>query len=459
MPTRVRACLPLVLAAGTLALAGCTTSNPQAARSALQKQISERTGADAAWPLTAGERRQTAEAVHALLAKELTAESAVRVALLNNHGLRATFEEIGVSQAELSAASRLPNPTLSAQVRWPSQSPRGPNSEFNLAFSLLDSVLLPLRRRMAAQEFAAAQSRVLHETLALVAGVKSAVYACQAALDTRDRLATIAEINAASADLARRQFDAGNINQLEYEQWLAAASEAALESRRAEVGVQAAREKINRLLGLDDAQLSWTLGGDLPAPPSPEIALDSLEELALRQRPDLAAARTEATLASQALNLKRKTRYLPVGINVGVNAEHESDGNNLIGPNIELGLPLFDQGQGDISRLSAHERRTRERVADLESAVRSDVRSARAALLAAREAAEFYRTTLLPQRERIVKATLLHYNAMQKSPYELLAAKEKQQAAELAAIDARRDYWIARTELERAVGGVLPSHP
>jgi outer membrane protein, heavy metal efflux system len=46
---------------------------------------------------------------------------------------------------------------------------------------------------------------------------------------------------------------------------------------------------------------------------------------------------------------------------------------------------------------------------------------------------------------------------MQKSTYELLMAKEQQQTAEHASIEALRDYWFARTELEHAIGGRLPA--
>ena len=55
--------------------------------------------------------------------------------------------------------------------------------------------------------------------------------------------------------------------------------------------------------------------------------------------------------------------------------------------------------------------------------VRSEVREARDALISARDAAEYYEKVLLPQRQRVLRETLLHYNAMQKSSYELLAAK------------------------------------
>jgi outer membrane protein, heavy metal efflux system len=456
MTTFSRTFFPASLAVGALVLGGCTTANPRASLPAVQKQLGERSGSQVAWPMTDDERRQTDASVKAWLDADLTVESAVSIALFNNHSLRATFEEIGVSQAELAAASRLPNPTLSASVRWPSNSPRGPNSEFGLAFSLLDSVLLPLRKRLAEQQFTTVQNRVTHEALGLVAEVKTAFYAALAAQDFRIRLETIANINAAAADLAQRQFDAGNINQLEREQWVVVAQQTQLDLKRADAEIRVAREKVNRLLGLRTAQTNWKLTGSLPALPPQESALGTLEETALEQRLDLQAARTDVALSQKALDLKRKTRLLPFGVNVGVDTERESDGNRLTGPNLEIGLPIFDQGQGEVARLSANWRMNQERLAALESDVRSEVRAASDALQTARETVEFYQQTLLPQRKLIVRQTLLHYNAMQKSTYELLAAKEQQQTAEHASIEALRDYWFARTELEHAIGGRLP---
>ena len=98
-------------------------------------------------------------------------------------------------------------------------------------------------------------------------------------------------------------------------------------------------------------------------------------------------------------------------------------------------------------------RQAAEEVAALENDVRSQVREAHAALVAARGAAEFAKSRLLPNQQEILRETLLQYNAMQKSNFELLAAKEREVRAERGAVDALRDYWLARVALERAVGG------
>jgi cobalt-zinc-cadmium efflux system outer membrane protein len=88
--------------------------------------------------------------------------------------------------------------------------------------------------------------------------------------------------------------------------------------------------------------------------------------------------------------------------------------------------------------------------------IRSEVREARARLLAQRNLAKYYKV-LLSERMRILELTLHQYNGMLKGPYDLLLAKQNEVTTEQAYVEAWRDYWIARAELERALGGRLPT--
>jgi cobalt-zinc-cadmium efflux system outer membrane protein len=211
---------------------------------------------------------------------------------------------------------------------------------------------------------------------------------------------------------------------------------------------------LNRLLGLWGKQTDWKLADELPSLPEKELPLENLESLAVGQRLDLAAARNQAQAVRNALQLKSTTRFLP-GVIVGVDTERNTDGQRVTGPTLSLELPLFDQGQPAVARLAARYRQAQRSFEALAVNVRSEVREARDALVVARDAAEYFQKILLPQRQRILRETLLQYNAMQKSSYELLAAKEREQVAERGYIETLRDYWIARGELERAVGGRL----
>ena len=411
------------------------------------------------WPQSDSEKSDAENAVHELLATDLTPDAAVRVALVNNRSLRATFEELGVSQADLVAAGRLHNPTFFASSRWPNQAPRGPDVEFSLTADLFDDLLIPLRRKVAGAQLDAAERRVAQAVLDLAAQVKTAAYTLEARQQFRLRLEAIANANDVAADLARRQYDAGNINKLDLAMQQASAQEARLELMRTDAQIQSDREAINRLLGLSGAETDWKMAGEMPSLPEAEPPLSHLEESAISQRLDLAAAKSQVALAQSAFDLKRKTRLLPGTVNLGVDTERNPDGSRVTGPQLEIGLPIFDQGQADMARLGAELRRAQDNFEALSAEIGSDVRAARNALLAARSAAEFYDKTLLPQRELIVRQTLLNYNAMQKNTYELLMAKEQEQMAEREGIEAIRDYWIARVQLERALGGRLVPAP
>src|SRR3989442_1293322 len=94
----------LLVTALPLAIVGCRT-NPTAGFNDVQKTLAERSGHEIVWPLTAEANEQANTKVRELLAQELTAESAVQVALLNNRHLRSTFEELDISRADVIQAA------------------------------------------------------------------------------------------------------------------------------------------------------------------------------------------------------------------------------------------------------------------------------------------------------------------------------------------------------------------
>ena len=444
----------LLTAALPLLFAGCTSTNPKAAFNDVGKTVAARTGQQVRWARDDSQRNEVAMTVETLLQTNLTVPAAVTIALLNNRSLQAEFEEVGISQADLAQAARLKNIVIVGSWRFPDRPPSLTDAEYSAAGDFLDLLTLPARKKIARRELEQTKLRVADSVLRLAADAQTAFYTVQASGELARRLGVIAEVNDAAADLAQRQYDAGNINDLELRNSQASAAQARLDSMLAKAQTRAERERLNRVLGLSGGQTQWKVADELPRLPATELPLENLETLAVNQRLDLAAMRSEAEAVAAALRLKKNTRYLP-GVTVGVSTERNTDGQRVTGPTLGLELPLFDQGQPAVARLAAQYRQAQSRLAAMEVNTRSEVRQAQDGLLAAREAAEHYAKTLLPQRQQIVKETLLHYNAMQKSSYELLAAKEREQMAERGYVEALRDYWIARAELEHAVGGRL----
>ena len=141
---------------------------------------------------------------------------------------------------------------------------------------------------------------------------------------------------------------------------------------------------------------------------------------------------------------------------MGVSRENEGDGARLTGPTLVLELPIFDTGKASITRLEAEQRRLTRQLEGLELEVRSEVRETWDAVRAARQLADFHRRVILPQHAFVVDQTLRHYNMMLEGVYELIEERKEEIEAGLLAVEAERDFWIARTRLELAVGGSLP---
>jgi cobalt-zinc-cadmium efflux system outer membrane protein len=434
-------------------LASCSSLPRQDALGDTRRQTRARLGSSAMVPSSSVEATEAPRHVTALLKRPLTPDTAVQIALLNNRRLRASLEDVGIAYADLVEAATWSNPSLAASVRFPSGG-GGTNHEFGLAADVLNWLLTPLRAKMAASELEKAKRLASHEILTLAADTKSAFYEAQAQEQLSGKLRTIAEVDRATADVARRLHDAGNINDLELLTQQTGLAQIQLDIKRTKTSSSNARAKLNRLMGLSGSDGHWTLSGGLPPLPSSDPSLNRTVDLALSQRQDLAAARENVAALEHALALKRKTRLIP-GLNLGVDTEREVDGTHVTGPTLDVEIPLFNLGRASVKKLEAELRQAQANAEALEAEVRNDVEAAHATLLNARDSAAHLTGVLLPQRQRILKETLLHYNAMQKSNFELLSAKQEEQRAEQEQIEALRDYWIARADLEKATGGSL----
>jgi outer membrane protein, heavy metal efflux system len=442
----------------TLLLGACATLSPEAGHREVAALVEERTGHRTHWEQGVPEDAQVAERVEALLREGLTRERAIEIALVNNPSLQTTYEELGVSQADMVQAGLLRNPVLAGSLGWPVGPLGGVEYEVSLVQEFLSLFVLPLRRRIAGEQFIADTLRVAHEALRVAAEVSQAFTETQAAERTLELQRLMVESAGAGAELAERLFEAGNI------QALALASEQAffqrlrVELTRDELHLMEARERLNRLLGLWGPQTRWTLAQPLQGVPPEEPALEQLEARALRQRLDVDAARKQAALMTQAVALTRTTRLFGL-VEVGVHVHQDPNGPRLIGPTLALELPVFDQRQALLARLEAQRRQAERRLRGLTVDVRSMVRVARTRLLTARALVEHYRTRLLPLRERVLEQSQLQYNAMQLGLFQLLEARRDQVAAYREYLGAVRDYWVARAELERILGGRIGPPP
>lgn len=429
------------------ALGGCASLPPEQGYRESSELVEARLGAAPNWSET---ERSTAPEIPTA---PISSEAAIALAFANNPRVRAEFARIGLGRAEFEEARRIGNPSFGYSRLRP-EAGDGALITQSLAVGISDLLMLPARRRFAAGELARLQAEVGAALLDLAAETEAAWFKAVSAnqvASMRDLVAAAAE---ASAELAQRFFDAGNISRLQLEQERAAATQARIAAVRADADALQERSALATLMGLPMGT-EWRLLRSLPAPPATEFSADDLVSMALKQRLDLTAAQQEVALRESTLGVSRRWRWLG-SVEAGYERERELDGAVLRGPTLSLELPIFNQGQAAIVKARAELVTARARLDSLVLSVSRSTRTSLQQMTVAREIAERYRTLLLPSREAIVARAQEEVNFMLIGVFELIRARQEQYDAYQEYLEAVRDYWTARVELRRAVGGKLP---
>jgi outer membrane protein, heavy metal efflux system len=420
----------------------------------VERLVRERAGKALRWPEDQAGREANLRQIRALLKKPLEVRVAVQIALYNNSSLQATFEEVGLSAADLREAGTFPNPTFNLSARFPDKPPSGTDLEYSAAIDFLNILMIPLKKRVAKDQLESTILRVADETLELVSRVKKAFYSLQASQQLLNRLKLIADANAAALNLSQRQHEAGNITDLALAEQQAAYSRSRLDVAMAETDIRQNREKLNRLLGLWGEDTDWKFSGDLPPIPGSKIPVQGLERLAITQRLDLQADFRRVASLAKALRLEKDFRFLGA-LDFGIDSERSSDSQTITGPTFAIQIPIFNQQGAKIARSEAVLRQAEKRLEGLAVDVRSEVRELWSELESKRQIAHFYEKELLPNEVQILNQSILNYNAMAIGNFELFTAKAEEARTEREYLEAVKEYWITRAELERVVGGNL----
>ena len=432
--------IPVLIAA---LLASCASVPRDTGLAEVRRTVAARANQTLEW-------KENDERTRAMLQDDLTADEAVAIAIANNPRLQVTLAELGIARADLIDASTIANPLFEFELRVPGE-PYRPY-ELRLAQSLVDLIQLPRRRALGRMEFDAAQLRVTSAVLRFAADVRSTYFDLLAASQHVAQKRTIAESAKAAAEVAMKQHHAENITDLDLENEQALYEQAKLDLARAERQLLTAREALLRGMGLRDASVEWRVPEQFPVLPPAELDQSQLETLAVEQRLDMAIARREVEIAQRHVPL---ARLAALGdIEADVHYEREPSGEHTIGPGVVLPIPIFNTGRAARTRAEARFLRARETLRALEAESASRLRTARTNLTEARARVEYYRDVILPRRRRIVELTKLEHNAMLVGIFQLLQARTNEAEAQSDFVEAQREYWSARNDLDRALQGI-----
>jgi len=430
-------------------LGGCASFSPDGGFAAVEKTAKDRLGKDVQWARSDADLDSIAQRVSELLVKPLSVDDAVQVALLNNRGLQASFQELGIGEAELVQAGRLPNPGFSF-----GRMSQGDEREIErgLHLNLARLIAMPYIGQMEARRFEQTKGMVAMSVLSLAADTRKAYYNALAAEETVRYMRQVKQAAEASAELARRMEQVGNFTKLQRAREQVFYADAAQNLARAERAQRSTRERLTRLLGAWGSQTQFTLPERLPDLPKDVMDLPDIERTAMAQRLDVQGAKLAAEQTARNLGLTRTTRFINV-LELGLVRNSSNEAPTQRGWEIGFELPLFDWGGARVARAEAVYMQTLHRAAETAVNARSEVREAYGAYRSAYDIARHQRDEVVPLNQRIAEENVLRYNGMLIGVFELLADARTQIASVNGSIQALRDFWIAQADLDMALIG------
>jgi len=453
---RVGALAPAVVA---VVLTGCASFSPDAGMGVVSAIALNELNKDAR-KIDHEEAAAAARArIQRLLATPLSADAAVQVALLNNKGLQAAYNELGIAEAAMVGASLPPNPAFSVGRISTSVEL---DIERRIVGDILALATLPARADIAADRFHQAQLRAAEETLRVSAETRRSFYRTVASRQLATFLSQASSAAETAAKLAKELGQTGAMNKLDQAREQSFYVELTAQFATARQQAASEREGLIRSLGLWGGDVEFKLPDVLPALPRRPIALPAVETEAVRRRVDLQIARLEVDTLAKSYGLTNATRFINLLDVAGVSrTQREPGGAHGTGGGVEVQfqVPIFDLGEVRLRQAGETYTQAVNGLTEKAVNVRSQARDAYRAYRSTHDIASHYRDQVLPLRQIITDETMLRYGAMQIDVFSLLTEARQRLAVNIAAIEAQRDFWLASTNLGAAVvgGGVAAS--
>ncbi len=456
---------------------GCRANSPGQPFAEVQQEVRRRGGLLIEWNRSAGAAEIDA-AVRELLARELTVDAAVQVALLNNRRLQAEYALLGLAQADLVQAGLLRNPVFQGAFQWAPGSQR--IFDFAVVQDFLDVLLIPLEVEVARTELESTKLEIAGEVIDVAGATKHAFYdyvANERAVSLWQARLTAAE---SAYEMAQQLQRAGNSTALDVLREQAAYEQSKLDLARVESRRVPCRERLNRLMGLWGPDTAWTAANDLPPLPDTGVECASVERLALASSLDVQRAYLQIEAAAKRFRVLEVLEVIPT-FELGGGLEFEKEESFKLvehrrrsgtkyeleevpgptetwsGPRLDIALPLWDQGQAARAAGRAEIERRYEGYTALAIETRSAARELAYRTASSRQRAVFQRDVYLPLRQAITQETQLRYNAMFDGVFQLLRAKEQELQAQLEYVGALHEFWQAQADLEQLLMGSLPA--
>jgi outer membrane protein TolC len=435
-----------------LLLSGCATFSKDGGFDNVKQTTQQHIKQEIAWPKSKDEQSKINDQVNVLLERKLDVGTAVQIALLNNKRLQAAFYELGISEADLVQAGRLPNPRFSMLY---AKNNGDYKIEQAFTFNIFSLITMPKAVEIERRRFEQTQKSTTTEVLKLANHTRIAYFNAVAATELARYSEQVRESAEASAELARRMYKAGNWNKLEQAREQSFYADAVLEYAIARNKQVRAYEGLSRLLGVAADQI--TLLERLPDLPKSVEDLLPFEQTAFENRLDLQVAKLETEALAKQLGLTKTTRLINV-LEIGPARVLEGSRSDPYKKGVEIGfeIPLFDWGTARLAKAEAIYMQAVNETAQVAINAQSEIREAYNIYRTNYDVTKHLRDEIVPIRKKIFSENQLRYNGMLTSPFELFGDARAQVASVKNYIEALREFWLADSTLHMTLIGSNP---
>ncbi|MCA0344625.1 TolC family protein [Shinella sp. 838] len=422
----------------------------------------EATGKQTVWVQNRQQAEETRQRVKALMArKSIDVETAVQVALLNNKGLQAAYADLGDSAADAWQTQLSVLPTVSVGLS-------GIGTPGLEAYRVLEGAIaaniLALATydrdiKLAETRFRQAQLNAAVETVSLAAETRRAWINAVSAWENVTYLNQAKVAADAASELATKIGEAGSMPKADQAREHVFYAELTGETAKARLAAKLAKEELVRLMGLSGSDIEFQIPNRLPSLPKALAKRDDIEAEAIHKRMDMQVARLELSATAQSYKLTDATRLVTDIELVGTLEQEREREDGKIRRSIsktaglEFTIPIFDSGQARMRKGELAYMRAANQLAEKAVNVRSEARSAYVAYRSTYDIARHYRNSVLPLRTAIEEQSMMTYNGMITSTFELIADSREKIDSTLLAVNAKRDFWLAEANLAPVLYG------
>ncbi|MHB8873238.1 MAG: TolC family protein [Myxococcaceae bacterium] len=390
----------------------------------------------------------------ALAMEPLTVDAAIRVALEKNPSILFLRADVEAARARLGGAALLlqSNPELEGAF-GPRSAPERPTSmDLDVGVQQRIEVFGQRGARKDAAEalLLASEARLDGRKTEVAAAVREAF---GRALGAEQQLRVSEEGRAVAGSAlktAEERFSAGAATRIEVNTARVEIGRAIRESTLAEQRKRQVHGELALLVGLDPGELA--LSGILAsAPRAAPSDGDALLQQAMKNRPDLRAARAEleAAKAEQRLALREALPNPRLGVSYG-----KEENAQIIQGTLGFDLPVFNRNQAARGATAARAGQAERALEAVDRLVRSEVALALGRHRAASIAAEAYASDVLKAMHENTALVTQAYRAGKVNFLELLLIQRQSLEARRGYIDALEELNAADAQLTRAVGSV-----